>query len=248
MSEYISDGLLAKVRALLAKAEDAGATEAEAEAFTAKAADLMAKHGIERALLADAQPETDRPTDRVVLVDNPWGGPKKSLLCYLAQAMRCEGIYTTRRDAPGYRVHLFGYASDLERLEVLYTSLLLQMANGAAHLDIPYWDTPRRYRFSWMVGFASTVAHRVKAAEDHARWQAGNTTAQTGTGRSAELVLADRSAVVGAMVKEHYGRVRSRKVTVTGTGYRAGQEAGRRADIGTTRLGASAARQIGGAR
>jgi hypothetical protein len=34
------------------------------EVFTAKAAELMAKYGIDRALLAAAEPDTDHPADR----------------------------------------------------------------------------------------------------------------------------------------------------------------------------------------
>jgi single-stranded DNA-binding protein len=44
--------LLERVRKLLAKAEAEGITAAEAEALTAKAAELMARYGIDRALLA----------------------------------------------------------------------------------------------------------------------------------------------------------------------------------------------------
>ena len=53
--------LLERVRKLLAKAEAGGVTPAEAEALTAKAAELMARYGIDRALLASRRPETDQP-------------------------------------------------------------------------------------------------------------------------------------------------------------------------------------------
>src|ERR1700753_123656 len=56
--------LLERVRKLLAKAEDASVTPAEAEALTAKAAELMARYGIERALLAAARPEDGPPAGR----------------------------------------------------------------------------------------------------------------------------------------------------------------------------------------
>ena len=46
--------LLERVRKLLAKAEDSGVTAAEAEVFNAKAAELIARHGIDAALLAAA--------------------------------------------------------------------------------------------------------------------------------------------------------------------------------------------------
>ena len=60
------DSRLARVRKLLAKAEDTAVTPQEAEAYTAKAAELMASYGIDRAMLAAADPATDVPADLVV--------------------------------------------------------------------------------------------------------------------------------------------------------------------------------------
>ena len=59
MTTEAPDRLLDRVRKLLAKAEAEGVTAEEAQALTAKAAELMAKYGIDRALLAAARPETD---------------------------------------------------------------------------------------------------------------------------------------------------------------------------------------------
>jgi hypothetical protein len=55
----MTDPVLARVRKLLAKAEDP-CTRAEAEAFTAKATELIAKYGVDRAMLA-AQRPSNRP-------------------------------------------------------------------------------------------------------------------------------------------------------------------------------------------
>ena len=68
MSTPSHDDLLDRVRKLLAKAEDEGCPAAEAEALTAKAAELMARYGIDRALLGALHPETDKPADRC----SPW--------------------------------------------------------------------------------------------------------------------------------------------------------------------------------
>ena len=84
--------LLARVRKLLAKAEAEGVTPAEAEALTAKAAELMAKYGIDRALLAARRPETDHPADRKLDIDNPWARVQAHLLCGLASALRCQCV------------------------------------------------------------------------------------------------------------------------------------------------------------
>jgi Protein of unknown function (DUF2786) len=110
------NALFQRVRKLLAKAEAKGVTAGEAEALTAKAAELIARHGIDRALLAADRHETDRPNSRVVDLPNPWTRVKAYLLCGLAAAMRCQAILI---DSESIRVHVFGYRSDLERLDLL---------------------------------------------------------------------------------------------------------------------------------
>ena len=153
--------LLDRVRKLLAKAEAEGVTQHEAEALTAKAADLMARYGIDRALLGAIRPETDRPTDRVFTLVNPWGDVKRQLLAGLATALRCQCVQT--RTAEGTRLHVFGYASDLERADVLFTSLLVQMARALAKQAVPgYGGAARAWRRSWMLGYCAAVVARVR--------------------------------------------------------------------------------------
>src|SRR5580698_10567390 len=101
-----SDRLLDRVRKLLAKAEGEGVTPEEAQALTAKAAELMAKYGIDRALLAARRPETDHPADRQVDIDNPWARVQAHLLCGLASALRCQCVILPR-PGPGSRIHIF---------------------------------------------------------------------------------------------------------------------------------------------
>jgi hypothetical protein len=143
--------LLERVRKLLTKAEAQGVTLAEAEALTAKAAELMAKYGIDRALLAAERPETDHPADRVLDIDNPWARVQAHMLCGVASAMRCQCVVLPRED-PGARIHVFGFASDIERADVLYTSLLVQMWQGLAAADLPSWSrSPKAWRRSWLL-------------------------------------------------------------------------------------------------
>jgi len=226
--------LLDRVRKLLAQAEDEGVTPAEAQAFTAKAAELMAKYGIDRALLAADRPETDQPANRVLDIDNPWAREKAHLLSGLASALRCQCILlgSTR---PGSRVHLFGFASDIGRLDVLYTSVLIQMSHGLARASVPEWSSsPRAWRRSWLLGFATAVISRVRAAEDGAV-QAATQPGSPGGERTA-LVLADRSLIIRRQVQEAYPVTRRARVTYSGSGYRDGYARGQRADLGTTRL------------
>src|ERR1035437_9164298 len=81
--------LLDRVRKLLARAEDESGPPPEAAARTAEAAELMAKCGIDRALLAADRPETDRADNRILDIEYPWARVKAHLLCGLGSALRC---------------------------------------------------------------------------------------------------------------------------------------------------------------
>jgi hypothetical protein len=239
------DRLLDRVRKLLAKAEDDGVTPAEAQALTAKAAELMAKYGIDRALLAADKPETDQPANRILDIGNPWAREKAHLLCGLASALRCQCILIGG-SSPGSRVHVFGYASDIDRTDVLYTSVLIQMWHGLAGARIPDWSSsPRAWRRSWLLGFATAVIARVRTAEHGAVQAATKPDAQAGE-RTA-LVLADRSLVIRSQVEQAYPVTRKARVTYSGSGYRDGYTQGQRADIGASRLTRSRGRALSSA-
>ena len=240
MTSEAPDKLLDRVRKLLAKAEAEGVTPPEAQALTAKAAELMARYGIDRALLAAVRPETDAPGSRLVQLDNPWNRVKAHLLCGLGAAMRCQCILLTTR--AGLRVHLFGYDSDIERTDVLYTSVLVQMSHGLATAAVPDRASPRAWRRSWLLGFGAAVISRVKAAEQAAKAEQAAPDAQSG--RSTALVLADRSLVIKAAVQREYPVTRAARTTYSGTGYGAGYEKGQRADLGTRRVGRPASRPL----
>jgi len=232
--------LLDRVRKLLAKAEDEGCSAAEAEALTAKAAELMARYGIDRALLGALHPETDKPGDRVFTLANPWGDVKRHLLAGLATALRCQCVQT--RSEQGTRLHVFGYSSDLERADILFTSLLVQMARALAQQAVPGAGA-RAWRRSWMLGYCAAVVARVRAAEEAA---ASAPAADAGAGgSSAALVLADRSLVVRRRVAAAYPRLRKSRVTYSGNGYGAGYREGQKADIGGAKLRPRTAGAIG---
>jgi len=113
--------MLEKVRKLLAKAEDPGCTPEEAAALNDKAAELIAKYGVDKALLAAAAPESDLVGDRVISIYAPYALDKAALLATVAGAMRCRSVRTKVLVEGGdsYTMHLFGFDSDLERTELL---------------------------------------------------------------------------------------------------------------------------------
>jgi hypothetical protein len=240
-----NNALLNRVRKLLAKAEAEGVTPAEAQALTAKAAELMAKYGIDRALLAATQPETDQPGDRVIDIPNPWSRVQAHLLCGIASAMRCQCVVLPRTD-PGARIHVFGFASDIERADVLYTSLLVQMWQGLAAADVPAWTrSPRAWHRSWLLGFVTSVVSRVRAAEQHAATQA--TQPQAPSGSHTALVLTDRRHVIQRTISQAYPQTRKTRVTYTGSGYGTGYAKGQQADVGGPRVSGADNRAIGSA-
>jgi hypothetical protein len=243
MTSEASDKLLARVRKLLAKAEDDSVTSPEAEALTAKAAELMARYGISRAMLAAVRPETDAPASRLIDIDNPWGRVKAHLLCGLGSALRCRCVLLTTRNS--VRVHVFGYASDIERLDILYTSVLIQMRHGLAAAQVPEWTrSPRAWRRSWLLGFAAAVTARVRAAEERASALADTSRPVGQDGKSAALVLADRSLVISRNVEVAYPVTRTARLTYTGDGYGTGYAKGQQADIGTRHVQPARSRQL----
>ena len=245
MNPEPSSRLLDRVRKLLAKAEDESVTPPEAQALTAKAAELMAKYGIDRALLAADRPETDQPANRVLDIGNPWARVKAHLLCGLGSALRCQCILLSSA-GPGARIHVFGYASDIERVDVLYTSVLIQMWHGLAGAQVPSWSrSPRAWRRSWLLGFATAVISRVRAAEHAAACTA--TAPATAGGSKTALVLADRTLVIRKNVENAYPVTRNARVTYSGSGYGDGYAEGQRADIGGSRLAGGRGRALSAA-
>ncbi|MGZ8738129.1 MAG: DUF2786 domain-containing protein [Nocardioides sp.] len=236
--------VLAKVRKILAKAEDPAATPEEAETYTAKAAELMASYGIDRALLAEEMPDSDIVGDRVVVLDAPYALDKASLLSSVAFELRCRAVrrirYVGPRATKEVSIHLFGYDSDLARVEILFTSLLLQAQTSLARTDPPPWESLAAYRRSWLAGFTAAVSRRLRDAEERAKQSAEESrTGRPGppSGRSVELVLVDRDQTVAAAVDAEYpklGTARSRQLS--GSGGRSGWQAGQRADLGGTRV------------
>jgi hypothetical protein len=228
-----SNDLLDRVRKLLAKAEDEGCTPQEAEALTAKASELMARYGIERAQLGALHPETDKPADQKFTFEAPWVDVKSHLLAAVATAVRCQCVLT--QTASGDKVlHVFGYQSDLDRAELLYTSLLVQMARALARESVPaYGNSAKAWRRSWMLGYAAAAVARIRAAEEKVTEQAK---AEDTPGTSTALVLVDRSVAVKTQVSAAYPRLKKKRTTYTGSGYGDGYRQGEKADIGGAKV------------
>ncbi|MFE0104158.1 DUF2786 domain-containing protein [Streptomyces sp. NPDC059009] len=232
------DGKLAKIRALLAKAEDPAASEEEAQAYFAKAADLMAKYGIERAMLTLNTPDADKISFRLIKIEGSYVEERRLMAAYIAKALSVEPLLSRTR-LPGekrfsYYLEMYGFESDLERVEMLYTSLSLQASNGLRGTRPEWWEstTLTAHRKAWLRGFAFTVSERLKAAEGRAKKEA-----EAEHGSSVALVLADRAALAKKAADDANPDVSDYKPRFrSSNAFDQGQAAGRSADIGATRL------------
>jgi len=156
--------VLARVRALLAKAESTEFDQ-EAEALTAKAQELIARHAIDEALLVSPD-DVGEPSVRRLLVDDPYADAKASLTAEVAAANRCRTVYTSDLGS----VTVFGYEADLDAVELLTASLLAQatgaMARHGSRRDAAGRSRTRAFRRSFLLGFANRIGQRLRVATD----------------------------------------------------------------------------------
>lgn len=233
---------LERVRKLLAKAERAGTPE-EAETYNAKAVELMARHGIDEALLSAGLGAGDPRRDAIgvlrVAMEDPYSGGKARLLGWIAAALRCRWIMHGAVAGKVAAVTVFGFASDRERVELLYTSLLLQATGQLVRLRPPDpWESVAAYRRSWLQGFAAQVHQRLLLAETEA--------VQSTPGGGAELVLADRGTQVDRAYAEAFPTLgRARRPSLSGSGFTDGAVAGARADLGGPAVDTRSRPQLG---
>nr|WP_229699822.1 DUF2786 domain-containing protein [Streptomyces kronopolitis] len=174
-----ADRALGRIRGLLAKAEATDYAE-EAEALSAKAQELMARHSIDEALLDRADgPGGGRPGGPSAVrigIEGPYEQAKALLLDAVAAANRCRAVWAAD---VGFST-LVGFAPDLEAAELLYTSLLLQAtaamhragddhhralkAQGGTPVARGRSRRTRDFRQTFLVAYADRIRDRLAAA------------------------------------------------------------------------------------
>ncbi|WP_456294085.1 DUF2786 domain-containing protein [Streptomyces lydicus] len=188
---------LGRIRGLLAKAEATDFPE-EAEALSAKAQELMARHSIDEALLDSAAGSADGaggPSALRIGIEGPYEQAKALLLDAVAAANRCRAVWAAD---VGFST-LVGFPPDLEAAELLYTSLLLQATTamnraGDQHHARGRSRRTRDFRQTFLVGYADRIRDRLTAATEAATAAAGAESA--GTAPDLLPVLAARELAV----------------------------------------------------
>jgi hypothetical protein len=225
------DPVLTKIRALLAKAESTG-FEAEAEALTEKAQELMARHAIDDALARADRPREERPVARRIAVDDPYAAPKSSLLKVVADANGVRCVWYERFAM----MAVVGFSGDLDAVELLFTSLLVQasramLAKGSVS-DGRGRSRTRSFRQSFLLAFAARIHERLTVAATSAR-----RAAEGELGVSLLPVLASRDQEVDDAVTSVFPQlVRKAGPAVTNhAGWLAGRTAAELATLGPER-------------
>lgn len=211
--------VLERVRALLAKAESTTFAE-EAEAFTAKAQELMARHALDRAML-DKGEGAGGPGGRRIGTDDPYAQSKALLLDEVATANRCRTVWSA---SLGFST-VFGHEADIDGVEILYTSLLVQatraIAAAGSQTDRRGRSTTRSFRKSFYVAYATRIGQRLRQS-----WATAEADGTEAHGAGLLPVLAARDRAVEEAFREVFPTIKRRSVSATnGAGWLAGTTA-----------------------
>lgn len=211
----IDPKVLARVRALLAKAESTAFPE-EAEALSAKAQDLMNRYALEHAVVEGEQAQRAAVITIRLWLDAPYVMAKTLLVQAVAEANRCRSFAISGTDV----VSIVGHEEDLDAVQILVTSLLVQAGRAmtAEGGGSGSHSRSRSFRQSFLVAYARRIGERLRGI------------AEDGTTEVADdrllPVLAARASAVDDAIADTVGELSTKSVS----GYdAAGHEAGRAA-------------------
>jgi uncharacterized protein DUF2786 len=218
--------VLNRIRTLLAKAE---ATEfaAEAETFTAKAQDLMTRHAIDEVLLGVSGDSAIDIRGVRMHVHNPYAGEKVSLLNQVARANRCRAVW----NKPLGLVTVLGTPVDVDQVEMLFTSLLIQATRAMAEAGARRagsFDRSASFRRSFLMAYAVRIGERLTET---------SAAAEASYGTELVPVLQRQSDAVEAEFERLFPQTRTARAgRYNAAGWGAGREAADRAHLTAGRL------------
>lgn len=224
---------LKRVQGLLAKAESVAGTP-EADVFMQKAFELMSKYGVEESVArAGAGDDSSEVGTWEFVARGKYPLDQLLLVNAVSKALHCTAI----RLNGGKTLRVYGAKRHLDRVQMLAGMLVGQMLATAAKAASP--NTARistvSYRKSVMQGFTSTVAARLREAEQTA-------TAETSDVAGTEVVLVSDARRAAAAMRKDFPRTTSSGARRSSAGYSAGAAAASGVDLGgRNRVGGRAA-------
>lgn len=221
-----------KIAKMMALAENPVTPLAQREEIMNKVLALMAKYSIEEAMLNNKAGKDETVELKKYTIGNDRKVARQTMLSAIVKAFGGRLVFLSGSDG----IHVYAFTSDHEKIFLLYSSLCMQMNFGLAKafVDKPSHVHGKTFNASWVLGFANTVARRVrdayKKSEDDIR--------RTSTGM--DLVLVNRSTLVNQRLTVDFPKLSNFRIggsVRSGDGYSAGSNAGRNADIGQARVG-----------
>lgn len=226
--DTIDDALLAKVRKLLAMAEGSPNSN-EADAFSRKAAELIAAHRIDPDRLR-AEADDDLSVLELELGRGAYVRGRLGLLQVIAEAHGCRVVFEVRDR--GTVAFVAGFRSDLDTTELLYNSLHTQASSRMAGERRATGAATQQWRRSFLFGFADEIRQMLTKSADQAQ-------RHVHPASSALPALRARDRRVAEFSRQRFGRVGAarRPRPAIATGWEAGRRAAARADLGRRRVG-----------
>jgi len=239
------DALVDRVRKLLAKAESTSNAH-EAEAFSTKAAELIAAHRIDVDHVRESLCHGSLGLRQVPLGRGAYVRARLSLLMAVATNHDCEVVFQTGSD--GTTAIVAGYESDLEITELLYGSLHTQAATQMATLRRRTPAATQSYRRAFLFGYSRRIGEllaesRRRPAEPAApRRNAAQASLFDEQIEAIEAAALPDLLARAERVKEFAARSFGRVTTAApprpaqASGWNDGHRAAGRADLGRQRL------------
>ncbi|WP_026127154.1 DUF2786 domain-containing protein [Nocardiopsis xinjiangensis] len=254
--------MVERVRGLLRMAEDPSVTDAESQAFTAKAAELMTRHAIQE---AEARAERGEEPDAISRMDHVVsgaGGHGKARVRALADIAAAYGCQSAVRgntsDTTERTIILVGTVDSLEALQLLFPSISNQMEASAKFMSSIHvanirelrnytrsvLETERkRYYRSFVRAYGQAVAERIREFRARMQESAGTPDADSGpegsssqeqSSRGTDLVLREDVHRVQEEFQKQFPQLRKHRPerTHSAAGYRAGYRRGQQAELG----------------
>jgi len=241
MTEQLPEGdrsLIQRVRKLLDKAEHTDNVH-EAEAFAGKAADLIARHRIDPARLAERGGAADDLGLSEMNVGR--GAYVRGRIALLSNVADAHDVRMVFQSTPsGSVAFLAGRREDLDIVKILYASLHSQVASQMATLRRSTGAATQRERRAFLFGFANRIGELLTESQSAALRESQAT---ADGGEATALAVRERRERVDEFAATTWGKVRSagRAAPLDTGGYQRGSSAAERADVGRARLRGRAA-------
>lgn len=225
--------MLVRVRKLLDKAERT-ANSHEADAFSRKAAEMIAAHRIDPERLAAVEAADDLRVLEIELGRGAYVRARLALLQAIADAHDVRVVFQARPQ--GTVALAAGFRRDLDVVEVMYASLHQQAASQMAGVRRQTGAATQRFRRSFLFGFADRIGEVLGESRKRAE-ELADAQAQRG-GAVRAVAMRDRAQRVDDHAAAVFGRVRTARApsAAQAGGWGAGAAAAGGADVGRSRL------------